>query len=311
MTQYFGDFSEDATVYIPFNTFDSNDPSASVTITNLADADIHVHKDGSATQITTDGATVSIDFDTITGNHIITVDTSASADYTTGSDYLVRIEGTTVDAATINAWVGSFSIENRHSAGALRPTTAGRTLDVSSTGEAGVDFDNVNLPLGAIPSLGIVDNGTAQAATGTTIRLRAAAAFADDELIGSTVLVTGGSAGVGQARIITDYVSATDTATVDAWTTTPTGTITYSIIGTPPASSNSPAPVNVTQVNGSAQDLPTATALAVVDSNVDGIKAKTDDLTFTSGTDLDCNIQKINDVALTGNGGSGTEFTIV
>ena len=60
-----GDFLDDATVYIPFNTFDSNDPAASVTITNLADADIKVHKDGSVTQIVTDGATVVINFDSI------------------------------------------------------------------------------------------------------------------------------------------------------------------------------------------------------------------------------------------------------
>ena len=150
MTQYFGDFSEDETLYIPFNTFDSNDPSASVTITNLADADIKVHKDGSATQIVTDGATVVIDFDSITGNHIITIDTSAHSDYSTGSDYQVRIEGTTVDGATINAWVGSFSIENRHSAGALRPTTAGRTIDVTATGAAGIDWGNVENPTTAV-----------------------------------------------------------------------------------------------------------------------------------------------------------------
>ena len=116
--QYLGDFSEDATVYIPFNTFSSDDPSASVTITNLVDADIKVHKDGSVTDIVTDGATVAIDFDTVTGNHLITIDTSASADYSIGSDYLVRIEGTTVDAGTINAIVGSFSIENRYNAAA-------------------------------------------------------------------------------------------------------------------------------------------------------------------------------------------------
>jgi hypothetical protein len=52
MVPYLGDFAEDATVYIPFNTFDSNDPSASVTITNLADADIKVHKDGSGREVT-------------------------------------------------------------------------------------------------------------------------------------------------------------------------------------------------------------------------------------------------------------------
>jgi len=110
---YLGDFAEDETVYMPFNTFTSDDPQASATITNLVAADIKVHKDGSVTQIVTDGATVAIDFDTITGNHLITIDTSASADYAVGSDYHVRIEGTTVDAGTVNAWIGHFSIENR------------------------------------------------------------------------------------------------------------------------------------------------------------------------------------------------------
>ena len=111
MADYYGDFAEDDTVLIPFNTFTSDDPQASSTITNLADSDIHVHKDGGLTQIATDGATVVINFDSITGNHMITIDTSAHADYSTGSEYAVRIEGTTVDAGTINAWVGSFSIE--------------------------------------------------------------------------------------------------------------------------------------------------------------------------------------------------------
>ncbi len=111
MVSYFGDFAEDDTVNIPFNTFDSNDPSASVTITDFADSDIHVHKDGSITQAVTDGATVVINFDGITGNHMITIDTSAHAYYATGSEYSVRVEGTTVDGATVNAWVGAFSIE--------------------------------------------------------------------------------------------------------------------------------------------------------------------------------------------------------
>lgn len=132
--QYLGDFPEDATVYIPFNTFSSDDPQASVTITNLVDADLKVHKDGSTTQIVTDGATIAIDFDTITGNHLATIDTSAHSDYEVGSDYIVRMEGTTVDGGTINAWIGSFSIENRFNevdvtkwlgTAAATPTTAG------------------------------------------------------------------------------------------------------------------------------------------------------------------------------------------
>ena len=39
-----------------------------------------------------------------------------------------------------------------------------------------------------------------------------------------------------------------------------------------------------------------------VDLLIDGIKAKTDKMTYTSGNDLDVNVQKINDVTLTGNG---------
>ena len=108
---YYGDFAEDDTVLIPFNTFTSNDPAASSTITDLADADIKVHKDGGTTEIATDGATVAINFDSVTGNHLITIDTSVDAAYSTGSEYTVRIEGATVDGGTINVWVGAFSIE--------------------------------------------------------------------------------------------------------------------------------------------------------------------------------------------------------
>lgn len=111
--QYLGDFAEDATIFIPFNTFSSDDPQASVTITNLADADIHIHKDGDTDEISTDGATIEINYDGITGNHLITIVSSVDAAYSTGSDYLVRIEGTTVDGGTINAFIASFSIENR------------------------------------------------------------------------------------------------------------------------------------------------------------------------------------------------------
>jgi len=95
---------------------------------------------------------------------------------------------------------------------------------------------------GSFDALGIVDQGTAQAATGTTLQLRSAAAFADDEIIGATCIVTGGSAGIGQARTISDYVSSTDTATVETWTTTPTGTITYQCFGTAASTGGGSAP---------------------------------------------------------------------
>lgn len=139
---FYGDYDTTETIVIPFNTFDSNDPQASATITNLANTDIHIHKDGGTTQrSSSSGVTVSIDFDTITGNHICTIDLSDNTDagfYANGSQYQVRMEGTTVDAGTVNAWIGAFSIGRT-----LRPTTAGRTLDVTATGAAGIDWGNV------------------------------------------------------------------------------------------------------------------------------------------------------------------------
>lgn len=92
---------------------------------------------------------------------------------------------------------------------------------------------------------GLIDTGTAQSATSTTLVLRSAAAFADNELIGATATITGGSTGVGQSRVITANVGATDTVTVDAWATTPTGTITYAVFATAPASASTPPAVTI------------------------------------------------------------------
>jgi hypothetical protein len=117
----------------------------------------------------------------------------------------------------------------------------------------------------ALGKQGIVAYGTAQSATETTLVLAAASAFANDELLGATIVITGGTDGVGQARTITDYTLADDTATVDSWTTTPTGTITYVIFATPPSSATSPIVANVTQWNGSAVATPTTAGVPEVD----------------------------------------------
>lgn len=392
------------TLYIPFHTFDSNDPSASVTLTGLATSDIEIYKDGSTTQRASDAGyalldTDGIDFDGITGIHGLSIDladNTTAGFYAAGSQYWVVVSSVTVDAATVNFVLCTFRIgypgarlnttiatlssqasftltagpaeddalngcwclihdvasavqcghavildytgstktvtlaagttftaaatDNISIMGPapLQPTVTGRTLDVSSGGEAGVDWANIGSPTtavnlsgtnidtdqvvasvtgavgsvtgavgsvtGAVGSvtgnvggnvtgsvgsvatgglteasfattagsfhpLGIIDQGTAQSATGTTLVLRSAAAFANDELIGATIVITGGSAGVGQSRVITDYVSSTDTATVDTWTTTPTGTITYKIFAGPP-DPTTPTAVNVTHVKG-------------------------------------------------------------
>ena len=151
---YLGDFPTGKTIYIPFHTFDSNDPTASVTMTGLAVTDIEIYRNGSTTQRASDSGytlldTDGIDFDGITGLHGFSIDTSDNTDagfFAAGYDYWVAVSAITVDAGAISFWAAIFSIDNR---GLLRPTTATRTLDVSATGEAGLDFDNIKDATGA------------------------------------------------------------------------------------------------------------------------------------------------------------------
>lgn len=147
MVSFFGDYDTTETVNIPFNTFSSDDPSASITIVGLVAADVEIHKDGGLTQRASDnGVTVDTDFDAAVGPHMVSIDLSDNSDvgfYSAGSRYQVRLTGVTVDGATIEAWIGAFSIGCT-----LRPTVNGRTIDIAATGEAGVDFANINGTLG-------------------------------------------------------------------------------------------------------------------------------------------------------------------
>lgn len=92
---------------------------------------------------------------------------------------------------------------------------------------------------GAVSPLGIARQGTAQSATSTTLVLDSAASFADDVPIGMTLVACGSTQGYCQSRAVTDYTSSSDTATVDTWTVTPSGTITYYLFGTAPVSGSS------------------------------------------------------------------------
>ena len=102
------------TIRIPINTFDSNDPQASATVTALVAGDIEIYKDGSTTQRASDaGYTVTVDFDTTTGVQLIAVDladNTTAGFYAAGSEYIIVVGPFTLDAATINAAVARFEI---------------------------------------------------------------------------------------------------------------------------------------------------------------------------------------------------------
>lgn len=104
-----------------------------------------------------------------------------------------------------------------------------------------------------LPIFGVLDWGTAQSATTTSLVLRSGAAYADDELNGATAFISSASTGAGQRRVVNDYVGSTDTATIDTLSTSLTGTIGYLIFGSPPASVGLPVPANMTQIGGDSQ----------------------------------------------------------
>lgn len=116
---FVGDIVEDATIEIPFTTNDSNGGAVAPSSAFEA-ADIDIYKDGGATQkTTTNGITMNSPFDSVTGLHLVSIDTSNDTGdasfWETGSNYIVVLNpDETVDGQTVVAVVGQFSIQNRH-----------------------------------------------------------------------------------------------------------------------------------------------------------------------------------------------------
>jgi hypothetical protein len=245
----------------------------------------------------------------------------------------------------VQAWTGEFDV----STGEIQPNAWNRILEDNTILYT---LDRTEMGQGTVTSHAMMVCEELEADPKTIKILHAEASRSYDNPDKQLrIQITGGSTGVGQSRLITDYVNATDTATVEAWTTTPTGTITYKIYGTAPSSGGAGldaagvrAAIGMSSANLDTQlsgldgkidtidnlldteigalttavaDIPTnaelATALGTADdavlAQVALVKAKTDSLTFTVANVLDANIQRINDVAVTGDG-SGTPFDV-
>src|SRR3990172_2799322 len=104
---------------------------------------ISAYPGNSVTQLTA-GITLTVDFDAVTGLHNVRVVATAANGYAAATNYaLVITTGTVGGVSVVGEVVGSFSISARS---ALRPTVVDRTLDVSATGEAGLDWANIGAP---------------------------------------------------------------------------------------------------------------------------------------------------------------------
>lgn len=123
MSNYYGDYAEDATIYLGFTTNDASGGAVAPS-TAFEAADLKIYKNGSATEKTsTNGITMTSPFDAITGLHDVVIDTSNDTGdagfWTTGADYRVVLSpDETVDGQTIVHIIAEFSIENRGVAGA-------------------------------------------------------------------------------------------------------------------------------------------------------------------------------------------------
>lgn len=233
MANYIGDFALGDT----FDTKICTVQSTGAPITLAGSPVISAYVGNSTTELTA-GITLTVDFDSRTGMHNIRVVATAGNGYATATNYQLVITTGTINAiSAVGYVVAEFSIENRFS------TVKG--------------VPGSSLPVGAYPALGILDSGTAQSATSTGIVGRSAAIFDDNSLKGATLFVFGSTQGFWQRRIITANLLSGDAYTVDTWDTTPTGTITYIIFGTPPASASGTLPsVNATQWLGTAISTP-------------------------------------------------------
>jgi hypothetical protein len=188
-------FNSGDTIYFPFDTYDSS--GGSVTITGLAVTDIEVYKNGSTTQRASDNGytlldTDGIDFDATTGLHGFSIDTSDNSDasfWADGSQYWVNINAITVDSQTVR-FTYYLVLGNL-----LRPTTAGRKLDVSSGGEAGVDWANVGSPSTTVTLSGTTVKTATDVETDTQdIQSRLPAALVSGKMDSDATAISGDTA---------------------------------------------------------------------------------------------------------------------
>lgn len=144
----FGTVKPGTTLYIPFATYDSNDPTASVTMTGLAVTDIEIYKNGGTTQRSSDNGyalldTDGIDFDSLTGIHGFSVSLADNTDagfYSAGAQYWIVVSSVTVDAGTVSFIAATFRIG--YPDAVLDTTIATLSSQTSFTLTAGPADDN-------------------------------------------------------------------------------------------------------------------------------------------------------------------------
>ena len=281
-----------------FSTFDGG-TGASLTMTGLAVTDIEIYKDGSTTQRASDAGytlldTDGIDFDSLTGIHGFSIDTGDNTDasfYTVGAWFHVVVSAVTIDAQTVSFVAAAFRIMAAEAV----------------AGKPKVDVDAWLGTAAATPTVAGVPEVDLTHVAGATTNVSALATNVDAILTDTgttldTLIKDIPTVAEFEARTLVSagYASPTNITAATGVTlaaTTGLGNQTANITGNLSGSVGS-----VTGAVGSVTGLTAA--------DVGAIKTKTDSLTYTVANVLDANVQRINDVVITGDGGTGTEFGV-
>ena len=306
------DFAEDSTIRLGFV---STAPDGTPTAPSAAftAADFAVYKDGSATQkTTTNGITVTSPFDSLTGRHLISIDTSNDTGdagfWASGSVYEVvlstaktvdsksvsgysigefRLGGVRIDSASVTAVQNGLSTFNAGSDEVTVGTNndkAGYALSESSRDAIIADFLAHVITKG---SAGTIERAFWQAAkaqasaSGEVSGTPTVSAF-DTDLTAVTgafdhllIVFTSGSL-AGEARPIDTYSSTNGRITLqEDLTAAPSSADEFLII-----------PSHVHLISDIQNGLATSAALATVDSNVDTLVARISSTLFSGITSL-------------------------
>lgn len=201
----------------------------------------------------------------------------------THSDLTVRIEGVDYSDLTIQGVTRTLNLNTNDDKTDYTLTAAGRNLVAVDSADS--VWDELYTDHTVVASFGqrlsALTAGTAQNGAASSISLAAAASALNDFYNDARIKVTSGT-GVGQARIISDYVGASRLATVEGnWITNPDSTSVYVITEAG----------SITTVAG---DTNTATLIAAL-NDIDGSA-----VTLHAGTHSDVTIQGlVNDSVIT------------
>jgi hypothetical protein len=233
---YIGDYAAGDTIDWKFTTrATTGAPSA------LSAATVAVYKGNSTTEVTA-GITLTASFDSVTGLNHVRLDTTAdTTTYANGtSTFQAILSHGVVNSVTIAGEVVGFFTLGRM----LKPTTIGRTLDVSTGGEAGLDWANVGSPTTAVDL------------SGTTIKTTQKV---DVETIKTNPVVNGGTVTFpsGTLASTTNITAGTITTT----TNLTNGVNVTSVSGDTTAADNMEAFFDGTGYAGTGNVIPTVTTL--------------------------------------------------